>query len=501
MKKLIKNFLATFLFVLVLLQVPMVAYCKANIPSATSDFYVNDFAGVFSESEKAQLMDNAVALANDHDGIQVVITTIESLNGDSVESYAHEMYEQYGIGKDDMGILILLSTGDRELRLEVGKAMEAYINDSKAGRFIDNYAIPSFKEDKFNEGLINLQTALIDEIVTNVENDSNTTPVATTKPKNNFNFFAVLGILLFACFVLALIGAVVVIIRKIISKSKEKQQMIESLTNKLHESEEKAYEIQHNATERIGHLKGEISKLSGKYNSLESKYQTLEDRYSRVNVLYPTADKDVTSMIEEEIEQRDIALATEVNSVIRQLIHRSADKDIVSEVSEAISRYSNLSEKQKSYVKSDINKLKDLYEKSLSLKREYDRKMEEEKNKKLAVAAASSITAIISCISVGKAKDLRKLKEAKSTYDNLSSSSKKYFDTSILDKLDKLYKEAKRDKEREEEEELRRKRREEEERRRRQNSSYSSSSHYGSFSSHHSGFGGHSAGGGASRKF
>lgn len=501
MKKLIKNFLATFLFTLVLLQVPMVAYCKTAIPSATSDFYVNDFAGVFSESEKAQLMDNAVALANDHDGIQVVITTIESLNGDSVESYAHEMYEQYAIGKDDMGILILLSTGDRELRLEVGKAMEAYINDSKAGRFMDNYAIPSFKEGKFDEGLINLQSALIDEIVSNVNEENESTPIVTTKPKSNFNFFAILGILLLVCLAFAFIGFIIAIIRKIIFKSKEKQQMIESLTNKLRESEEKVYEVEHNATERIGYLKNKITNMENSQRDLESKYHTLEDRYSRVNVLYPTADEDVTSMIEEEIKQRDIALATEVDSVIRQLIHRPADKDIVSEVRMAISRYSNLTEKQKSYVKSDINKLNKLYEDCLQLKKEYDKKMEEERNKKLAIAAASSITAIITCISIGKAKDLRKLKEAKSTYDNLSSGSKKYFDTSILDKLDRLYKEAKRDKEQEEEEERRRKRREEEERRRRQNSSFSSSSHYGSFSSHHSGFGGHSGGGGASRRF
>lgn len=501
MKKLIKNFFATFLFLLVLLQVPMVAYCKSDIPSATSDFYVNDFAGVFSESEKAKLMDNAVALADNHNGTQVVITTIDSLDGDSIESYAHEMYEQYAIGKDDMGLLILLSTGDREIRVEVGKAMEAYINDSKAGRLMDNYAIPSFKEDKFNEGLINLQTALIDEIVTSLNNENNSTPIATEKPKSNFNFLAILGNLLFVCLVLALIIFIVAIIRKIISKSKEKQQMIESLTNKLRESEEKVYEVEHNATERIGHLKNKISSMENTQKDLESKYSILEDRYSRVNVLYPTADKDVTAMIEEEIKQRDMALANEVDSAIKKVINLTADKDIVSEVRMAISSYSKLNEKQKSYVKSDIKKLNRLYEKSLRLKEEYDRKMEEERNKKLAITAASSITAIISCISIGKAKDLRKLKEAKSTYDNLSSGSKKYFDTSILDKLDRLYKEAKRDKEREEEEERRRKRREEEERRRRMQSSSYSSSNYGSFSSHHSGFGGHSGGGGASRKF
>lgn len=82
-------------------------------------------------------MDNAVKLSNEHNGVQVVVTTVMSLDGNTIENYALEMYNLYGIGKDDMGLLILLSTGDRQIRVEVGKAMEAYIPDSKAGRFID----------------------------------------------------------------------------------------------------------------------------------------------------------------------------------------------------------------------------------------------------------------------------------------------------------------------------------------------------------------------------
>lgn len=122
--------------------------------------------------------------------------------------------------------------------------------------------------------------------------------------------------------------------------------------------------------------------------------------------------------------------------------------------------------------------------------------LEEERKKKLASVAVASITAIISSISIGKAKHLKKLKEAKSIYDNLDSESRSYFDKSVSDKLDKLYREAKRNKE-EEEAEHRRKIREEESRRRIQSSSHSS---FGS-SSHYGGFGGHSGGGGASRGF
>lgn len=504
MRKSIKGFIAMFILVLGIFQLSTVVFAKPNIPSATSDFYVNDFANVFSTDEKVRLIDNAVTLSDEHDGIQVVVSTVESLDGNTIENYALEMYNQYGIGKDDMGLLILLSTGDRQIRIEVGKAMESYINDSKAGRFIDKYAIPSLKENKFNEGLINLQEALISQIVTDIEN-VNTENLPSSDSKTNLDFLSILGSLLVICIIVVIIVFIVILVRKIITKSKEKQQTIDTLKEQLERSKQNAIEIRNAASNEINMLQQKVdtlleekNRLTSHYQILDDKFKTLADRYERVQLLYPTADKDVTDMIEEEIRQRDISLAKEVDLVIQKVIGLSASKDIVSKLAEAKACYSRLNQKQQSYVTSDINRLEQLYNESFHLKQEYDRMMEEERNKKLASVAVASITSIISCISIGKAKHLKKLKEAKSIYDNLDSGSRFYFDKSVADKLDKLYTDAKRDKEAEEEAERRRKRREEEERRRRiQSSSHSSS---GS-SSHYGGFGGHSGGGGASRGF
>lgn len=500
MRKSIKSFIAFFILVLGIFQLSTVAFAKTNIPSATSDFYVNDFANIFSTDEKTRLIDNATTLSDEYDGIQVVVTTVESLDGDTIENYALEMYNLYGIGKDDMGLLILLSTRDRQIRIEVGKTMETYINDSKAGRFIDKYAIPSLKENKFDEGLINLQEALISQIITDIENE-NTENVQSSDSETNLDFLFILGTLVVICVIVVIIVLIVILVRKVIAKSREKQQTINTLTKQLETSKQNAIEIKNTATKKINMLQTKINNLSedkniliSNYQDLENKYKTLEDRYDRVQFLYPTADKDVTNMIAEEIRQRDIALAKEVDLVIHKVIDLSPSKDIVSELDNAKTCYSRLNQEQQSYVKSDINRLEQLYNESLRLKQDYDRIMEEEKKKKLASVAVASITAIISSISIGKARHLKKLKDAKSIYDNLDSSVLPYFDKSVADELDKLYREAKQDKE---EEERRRKKQEEERRRRIQSSSHSSfksSSHYG-------GFGGHSGGGGASRGF
>ena len=82
MRKSIKNLSMTVLILLATLLFSTVAYA-AEIPAATDEFYVNDFADVFTAEEEERLLDNAVTLAEESDGIQVVVTTVESLDGDS----------------------------------------------------------------------------------------------------------------------------------------------------------------------------------------------------------------------------------------------------------------------------------------------------------------------------------------------------------------------------------------------------------------------------------
>ena len=164
MKRTFRSWISLLLLVLLMSSFVCGTACAATIPEHTSNFYVNDFAGVFTDDEIKVMMDKAVALCEEHDGVQVVITTIPSLEGETVENYANQMYNKYKIGKDSMGVLVLMSVNDRKIRVEVGRNMQIYIPDSKAAKLMNTYAIPKLKQDKFAEGLMDLQDALITEI-------------------------------------------------------------------------------------------------------------------------------------------------------------------------------------------------------------------------------------------------------------------------------------------------------------------------------------------------
>lgn len=502
MKKSIKSFIVVFILFVGLFQSSAVVFAQSNIPNATSDFYVNDFAEVFSADEKSRLMDNAVKLSNEHDGIQVVVTTVKTLDGDSIENYALQMYNQYGIGKKDMGILILLATKDRQIRIEIGRAMEAYVTDSKAGRFIDKYAYPYLKKNQFNTGLMKLQEALINEVISATSKDEVTDSSKTSTEESSSSF---LSVLIFICIIFILFVIIFSTIYSICSKFNQKKEKIDELEKQLNDLLEKNREMYNSAIAESDNLHAKLKSLTfnndtlaHKYDCLKESYDKLNDRYRRIQTLYPNADKEVSDMIEEEIRQKDLTIAKEMDSVIQKVIALKASKDLVSKLSEIRNSYSRLNASQKSFVKSDISKLEDLYNDSLKLKKDYDKKIEEEKNRKSAKNAEESIKSIISGISTGKEKNLKDLKKAKSIYDALSLGAVTYFDTKLIKKVNLLYKEAKKNKKHRKEME--------EAEERRNNTSHSSFDDFDDFDGPggfggFGGFGGTSGGGGASRGF
>src|SRR3989441_12813647 len=65
----------------------------------------------------------------------MAIVTVGSLEGESVENYAVDLYKQLGVGskKDNRGVLLLVAPNERKYRIEVGYGLEPVINDARAG--------------------------------------------------------------------------------------------------------------------------------------------------------------------------------------------------------------------------------------------------------------------------------------------------------------------------------------------------------------------------------
>lgn len=163
MKKMIRWVAALMAFVMVLSGSVLAVY--GEIPDATEEFYVNDYAGIFSDSWKDKLCEAGEQLHDDTTA-QLVVLTVDSTDGEDISDYAVEVGRKWGIGSEDKdnGVLIVLSVSDRKVWVAVGYGLEGKLPDSKTGRLLDEYAVPSYREDKFEKGTVELYYALLNEI-------------------------------------------------------------------------------------------------------------------------------------------------------------------------------------------------------------------------------------------------------------------------------------------------------------------------------------------------
>lgn len=122
---------------------------------------VNDNANMLSPSAKARLRNQLTALEQ-QTSIQVVVLTIDSLEGNDIESVSHQIASSWGIGQKgkNNGVLLLVSKKDRQVRIEVGYGLEGKLTDAKAGRIIDHIIVPNFKQQNFDAGVMQAINAI-----------------------------------------------------------------------------------------------------------------------------------------------------------------------------------------------------------------------------------------------------------------------------------------------------------------------------------------------------
>jgi uncharacterized protein len=206
------------IYISVLLAIIMtisVAY-SADVPYLTGR--VNDNAQILSDSTRKSLTE----LLKDHEvrtTNQIVILTIHSLGGESIEDYANKVFNEWKIGQKDKdnGILIVVVPDERQMRIEVGYGLEGKMTDLSAGRIIRNIMTPRFGEGDFDQGINDGARAVISTLEGKelpVTEETNET--GNTEEKSGFADFEnpdipIAGRILLGAFIFGIIGLFTVI--------------------------------------------------------------------------------------------------------------------------------------------------------------------------------------------------------------------------------------------------------------------------------------------------
>jgi uncharacterized protein len=122
---------------------------------------VNDDADLLSAHEEAELEKLYGALEQEM-GCQVVLLTIPSLPGVSIEDYSLAVANAWALGRRgvDDGLLITVARDNKSARIEVGYGLELVVTDELAKQVIDDM-IPHFRVARFFDGLHQGSTEII----------------------------------------------------------------------------------------------------------------------------------------------------------------------------------------------------------------------------------------------------------------------------------------------------------------------------------------------------
>ena len=126
--------------------------------------YVNDFAHVIDANTSAQIEDMCHQV-DEKAHAQIALVTINTLDGNDIESYAVDLFKQWGIGskQTNRGVLILYAIRDHRARIEVGYGLEPILPDGKVGGF-QREAIPLMRSGNYSDAL-QLVTARLADVI------------------------------------------------------------------------------------------------------------------------------------------------------------------------------------------------------------------------------------------------------------------------------------------------------------------------------------------------
>ena len=115
---------------------------------------VVDGAGILDAATREQLEKLSADLeAKTTD--QLVVVTLKSLQGTSIEDYGYQLGRKWQIGQKDKnnGVILIVAPNERRVRIEVGYGLEPTLTDAISSVIIQGSILPRFRAGDFAGGV------------------------------------------------------------------------------------------------------------------------------------------------------------------------------------------------------------------------------------------------------------------------------------------------------------------------------------------------------------
>lgn len=119
--------------------------------------YVNDYANIIEQGAESRIT-SALKSLREETGIEATVLTLHTRwgyeNTGGLESFATGLFNHWGIGNAETndGILVLVVSEDREMRVELGSGYGRAFN-REAQDIVDRIFLPAFREGDYSNGI------------------------------------------------------------------------------------------------------------------------------------------------------------------------------------------------------------------------------------------------------------------------------------------------------------------------------------------------------------
>jgi len=195
------------LFLLLLIIASPALASEPKFPPLTGR--VVDDAGVLSASTQSQLTD-MLAAHERATGEQVVVVTLDSLQGYTIEDYGYQLGRYWGIGQKgkNTGAILIVAPKEHKVRIEVGYGLEGQLTDAISAMIIQNYILPGFKGGDFDTGVLAGTKSILSVLGGNSPDTyqpASSAPTVPYQPPRAVQYAIMLGFFLFPLLVFSLI--------------------------------------------------------------------------------------------------------------------------------------------------------------------------------------------------------------------------------------------------------------------------------------------------------
>lgn len=159
-QNLLKPIVCAPLLLVALYLTSIAAWAAPNFPPLTDR--VVDQANILSAVTKSELI-TLLAKHESETSNQIVVVTLNSLEGYEIADYGYQLGRQWGIGQKgkDNGVLLIIAPHERKMRIEVGYGLEGTLTDALSRYIISQDIAPYFKQEVYDAGVLSGTKAII----------------------------------------------------------------------------------------------------------------------------------------------------------------------------------------------------------------------------------------------------------------------------------------------------------------------------------------------------